>query len=90
MQVIAINNQGVFESAPSRDSSLQDKSVPAGSAPLTTIQQVVPSECEEWHHNGYRYPQTCAQQSAHVCRFGATRHNAGAMYLVVLLDLKLK
>jgi hypothetical protein len=60
MQVIAVNNQGVFESAPSRDINLNNvSSTASGSAPLTTIQQVVPSECEEWHHSGYRYPQTC-------------------------------
>ena len=59
MQIIAINNQGIFESAPTRDTSLNSGD---GNAPLTTIQQVVPAECEEWHGSGYRYPQTCTQR----------------------------
>lgn len=64
MQIIAVNNQGVFESAPTRDTSLKvTPNSGNGNAPLTTtIQQVVPAECEEWHGSGYRYPQTCTRR----------------------------
>ena len=46
----SMDQQGVWEARASRDSSMHG---------ATTMQQVVPVECDEWHNGEkYRFPQT--------------------------------
>lgn len=52
-----MDQQGVWEARQSRDLSLPASSAADGAQ--TTMQQVVPLECDEWHNGGkYKFPQT--------------------------------
>eukprot|EP01051_Picozoa_sp_SAG22_P019242 SAG22_NODE_3493_length_1683_cov_1.063131_2_plen_209_part_00 len=52
--VLAIDQQGVWESRPSRDRSLA-----TGPGQNTTMQMVITEECDEWHSGSkYKFPQT--------------------------------
>ena len=53
---IAIDQQGVWEAAPSRDSALA----------TTTMQQVIPEDCDEWHNAKVVHPQTFIGASANL------------------------
>lgn len=52
-----MDQQGVWEARQSRDPSLPISDAVDGAQ--TTMQQVVPLECDEWHNGGkYKFPQT--------------------------------
>jgi hypothetical protein len=79
LSVPAMDQQGVWESRPSRDASAVislDRAVLASTSPATSMQQVVPIPPDEWHHGCGVHPYSFVGPAVNLTAAGSTSNGS--------------